>query len=351
MLGLSNRPPLAELVRALQGDLPDTLEEWSALLALANETLTVGTLAHRLMMTRDNALPADVRQFLSTIQERVSTRNGMMDDQLEEALAALNRQGLVPILIKGTALRVGNPAKAQGRLLSDLDLVLPASSRANAVSALEAIGYARYEPDVDGGSPNAAVLFRTRDPGMIDLHFSFRAAGLGYDAEDLAFHCQPAAVGQAQALLPDPSTQAALLVMHDQIKDQDYWRGLIDLRHLLDLQALAPDVDWDRVSAQFPSGYAQAALQTQLVALRQMIGVPVPARMTGGWWPRLQHRRRLVQLRWPALARLLSYLTFMADLVAGRLFWHRIVPGRLRRDRPQTGGSGHFLREKAIGKV
>lgn len=339
------------LLASLRGDPPPNERDWDRILALANETLTTGTLAQRLL---DHAvsprLPGELVQFLETILQRVEERNERMDRQLAEAVSALHRAGFQPLLIKGVALKALAPEQANGRILSDIDLVLPKSARKAAVEALGGLGYAPRE--VVDASDRPVVLSRPEDVGMIDLQFAFRAAGLGYDYEDLLPWCRAIPLGDGVALLPDATMQAALLVIHDQIKDQDYWRGLVDLRHLLDIEMLASDIDWHRLSVQFPGPFAQAALLTQLVALDRLLDLPIPAPLIRGAWPRLQHWRRMAQMRWPRASALFSYLTILADLLAGRVHWRGVrLIGKPPRIAPRTGGSEHLMRQKAVGKV
>lgn len=152
--------------------------------------------------------------------------------------------------------------------------------------------------------------------------------------------------------MPDATTQAALLIIHDQIKDQDYWRGLIEPRHLLDIELLADAIDWDRLSRKFDLAHARAAFQTQLVALHRLLGVPVPPHLMTGIWPRLQHHRRLLQVERPSLSPLLTALTVLSDIVAGRMAVKLALKPQLHLGLvPQVGGTEHLFRERSLGKL
>lgn len=347
---MADRNALAQLLKALGGALPSSDRQWEAVIATANDTLTTSTLAERLLERHTAAdLPPEVRQFLETIRDRARRRGEMMDRQLEEALVALNKAGLVPVLIKGSALRA-NPTRDEGRLLSDLDLVLSPRDKVGAIEALDQAGYTCREAWAVDSKP--VVLARESDAGMIDLQFGFGGAGIQYDFPTLASASREQAFGSGRALVPDATTQAALFIIHDQIKDQDYWRGLIELRHLLDIALLAGGIDWQRLAERFTTPHARAALQTQLVALSRLLSVPIPAHLTGGGWPALQHRRRMLQLEMPSLFRPLTALTVIGDVIGGRM---RL---KLRREpswhlgmAPQVGRSEHLFRERSLGKL
>lgn len=303
------------LLACLIGDPPPGAD-WESVIAGANRALATGTMAERLQQRGAwDGLPADVRGFLSAILSRARQRNARLDAQLAEALAALNRVDVVPILIKGAAIRFTPGAGAgAGRMLSDLDLMLPAEALPRAIRCLRAIGYRFYVEDPAGHL--LAVLFRDEDVGMVDLHSRMKAPRPLVDAGAIARDSTPIAIGDARALLPSPTSQALMLVIHDQLQDRDYWRGLIDLRHLIDLDGLAcspAGIDWAALAAWCPSGYPARALQTALATAHGLLGTPVPPHLVSGWRPRLQFARRRLQARRASLRFPLTLLSLALD--------------------------------------
>lgn len=348
---MGDRDALSLLLACLAGKRPAGERDWESIIAIANESLTTPTLAERVLAAEHAiSLPADVRLFLETVRNRSRWRGEVMDRQLEEALVQLNAAGIVPVLIKGSALRAQMDKRDEGRLLSDLDLVLALQQKQAAVAALQSVGYTCRDALDDGSNP--VVLARTSDAGMIDLQFGFGAAGIDYDYAELAASSTQATFGAGRALLPDATTQAAIFIIHDQIKDQDYWRGLIELRHLFDIAVLADAVDWERLARKFSTPLAQTALRIQLIALQRLLGLPIPRHLTKGVWPALQHRRRMMQLRHPALSRLFSTLTLVADVLTGRIGARIAAKPRWHVGTvPQTGGSAHLFRPHSVGKL
>ena len=93
---------------------------------------------------------------------------------------------------------------------------------------------------------------RACDVGTIDLHSSLKPdyIGLGYDS--VAPLCAPATLGGGTLLLPNGTCQLLLMIIHDQLNDRDYWRGLIDIRHLIDTYWLVLEgVDWTLLADLF----------------------------------------------------------------------------------------------------
>lgn len=310
---MPSRVPIVQLMACLDGRPPADID-WAEIIAMANRTLTTGTLAQRQRINGSMAIPEDVTSFLAAIRARACERDRRMRDQLAEAVTCLNRVGITPMLLKGSAILATPGIDARGRLLSDLDLMVPPSALACAGEALGTIGYVRQTETSD---PTVAHIFaRSRDAGTIDLHYRLKTQRPRFDFARLTSYSAPVGVGSGEALLPSPTAQALLLVLHDQLKDRDYWRGLIDLRHVLDILALSrtPEgIDWDLLDSWFPERQPRSALRTQLVTIEALLGIGVPPRLIKGWWPRMQHRRRMVQADWPVLGPIFTSLTLALD--------------------------------------
>ncbi|WP_395336022.1 nucleotidyltransferase family protein [Novosphingobium sp. BL-8H] len=299
-----------ELAAALDGRIgcPGG-DDWERLIGQANRTMTIASLGAGLAANsaqRNGPVPEDANAYLTCVVEANRERNRRLMALLEEVLDVLAQIGVMPILLKGAALLValGEPAM-RGRIMGDLDLMLPAGTTREACNRLREYGFEVY---ADSGLDDAPiVLFRDSDVGMVDLHGRMKGSNPRFDHALLAPHCRTVRIGGQEALLPSPAAQAALLTSHDQLQELDYWRGLIDMRHLHDLAQLARSadgIDWQVLDGLFTTRQAQRALRTQLLALKALFRVPVPRRYSSGLWPRIQHRRQLLQadrprLRWP----------------------------------------------------
>jgi hypothetical protein len=272
-----------------------------SVIALANRSLTIAELAVALRDARA-AIPGDVSDYLQLILERNCERNRRLSAQLQEAVANLQHGGLEPLLLKGAVtLALGSEPRIAGRMLSDLDLMLAPADVAQAVACLETLGYQVIFHANRPGTLLAARLSRPQDVGVIDLHQRLLPQSeLVRPALD--GHCTLAATPLGKVLVPCPALQLLILVLHDQLHDGDYWTGRIELRHLLDMARLttAPDgVDWDLLTSLAPAKLTRNALDTQLVTMCKLVGGHVPSRMRDRLWPRVQHRRRMLQFRLP----------------------------------------------------
>ena len=283
---MMRRPrPLDTLIAGLRGHETEGAD-WSAVIALANRTLLTPALCAALDASGGlDRLPADARDYLCFVHDRNAERNRRLRVQLEEAVAALNYSGIVPLLLKGAVpLFRAAPDRLPSRMTSDLDIGVDPALEPAARTCLEDLGYRPL--------PRGRGMARARDVGILEMR-PFRPQGPGL----------PELVERAgcRALVPSVEARAAHWIVHDLLKEGDYWRGRIDLRHLHDLAELSANegLRWEPLREAMPDGRGRNALDTQLCALADIFGVEVPTASTGRPIVRFQHWRRLVAARRP----------------------------------------------------
>lgn len=354
---------LRGLLACLKGEIPQG-DDWAGIIGLANSSLCTPLVASRLQETdRFSSLPGDLQQFLCEIQGRNGERNRRLLQQLDEAARSLNGVGVQPVLLKGTAwLAAAEAGRRADRLITDLDLMVPAAAFHGAIEQLMKAGYRLDTPVVRPEVP--VVLMRPEDAGTIDLHTEYGGVTtLLFDHADLAADATPCNLPSGRVFLPSPVAGMAILLLHDQLKGRDYLRGRVDLRHLIDMQFLAEGVsraDWAKLDRLFAAGYAQAAARTQLLTARRLLNLPVPADMIGSGRARLQYWRRIIQICWPASALPLTLLSLLDPqyLAARRRGGKRMRAGgspQMGSDRsrwlPRRESVARLLSWKEVGKI
>jgi hypothetical protein len=295
---------LRNLCQCLRGTLPVHVD-WLSLLGLANETFTTPALIDFVNQFKSE-IPSEVRAYVRHLYRRNVDRNDRLAAQLDEVVVALNEQGLTPVLLKGAAMLATAPSALRGsRLMCDLDILVRPDQAEAALGALAGIGYEVHFQTPADSEKWHADLKRPQDVGMIDLHrappgpaYFYRPAG------GVLKHCRLWSTGRGSAHVPSPTYQALMIIIHDQFQDYDYWVGEFDVRHLIELRSLAKSaegIDWDQLASFVPSKLARNALESELVALTELLGVDVPLRMRSRLIPRLQYGRRLIQARFPLM--------------------------------------------------
>jgi hypothetical protein len=282
---------------------------WTAVIALANSSWLSPALHCSLVEARRiDELPDEARDFLGFLHERTRARNSRLREQLLEAISALNRASIEPIVLKGAiGLIAGPSARIGSRLMSDIDISVRACEVESAARVLAHIGYAFVEGDRAMARPSDAAMLELRAqppaPPNVDNN----------GARSLRPHlveCEG-----TRAWVPSPTAQALHLIRHDMLKEGDYWRGRIDLRHLYDLARLADagDVDWGCLHAQMTSNPGRNALATQLLTLRAIFGNDIPRYEPCSTIAQLQNWRRMTIAGHPVIGAPLRF--------AGNLAW------------------------------
>ena len=274
---------------AMRGRVPDEAD-WPLLLETANR----GWIGPALFLGLDrggllDAIPDPVRDYLSLLHERNRERNRRLLAQLIEATRALNAAAIEPILLKGAIhLFTAEDDDLGWRMISDLDLSIAPEDVAPAKAALEALGYRGFGGDHE--------LARPQDAGAIELHDRPSTRSRRYLSGDL-LACSPlVARGGAMVRIPSATARALHLIVHDMIKEGDYWSFRIDLRHLHDLAGLARSggVDWCRLAADLSDPVARKALIVQARAIEDLFGIAIPPDLRSGRMTEARHLARLV---------------------------------------------------------
>jgi hypothetical protein len=344
----SSRSLHRDLLRILTGERIDRID-WRGVIQLACETLTIGTLADKALRNLSiSELPDDVHALLTDVRDRARQRNKRLIAQLAELLPSLNREGVKPVVMRGMARLLGSPAE-ESRLLSDIDMLVPLEKLPACLKAMGALGYERFSQPAREAFPT--VLGRSSDVGMIDLHTRLRPFSMDIDFDKIVSTCAEIELEGGKVLVPSPTTQLLFNIVHDQLHDRDYWRGLIDIRHISEMPALiAAGVDWDALGAFFQSRSAKNALEIQLRTALHFLDVEIPEHLCGGTWAKLQVLRRELQLRHPRLFEPLTMLTLAVDPPAVAIAGMGSVPERPRQ-RSATKRLRYLLRVPAAGKL
>ncbi|WP_077959863.1 nucleotidyltransferase family protein [Ensifer adhaerens] len=349
---------LVALASCLKGKPPDGVN-WDDIIALANESLTVSSLA--LVVRTAPDMPQDVRDYLTLIYERNAERNRRLLAQLTEAVGHLNRIGIEPVVMKGAAILLAQELDDIGaRILTDLDIFVRPADMSSAITALEGIGYElRLGSGSWPGNPRyhlPAVLERPVDVGGIDLHCRPKGPVSFGDIEWLYGHSRRVILAGNHAYLPSAFVQIVFLILHDQFQDGDYWRGLIDLRHLLDIAKLAHlgNVDWGELRSLFAAGYERNAVDTQILTALELFGMDSGSKLSFGTRARIQLMRRQVQFGRNYLASPLTILTLLTEVPHYR-HWDRFggepYPSLRREVVRKVRELRRIFRSKPVGKL
>jgi len=170
-----------------------------------------------------------LRQYLAEHHER----RAQMTLLLEDSVAALNKIGVRPVLLKGAnSLWDQRPA---WRFLRDIDLLVPADRAADAAQALRDAGY--YPDNARPDRPHhhhLAALYNEEHNGWVELH---RRGGNRYaerllPTDELMASATAATANGASVKLLDPVTQVLHALVHHHVGHGGDARGTMSVKGL-----------------------------------------------------------------------------------------------------------------------
>jgi hypothetical protein len=293
---------------------PPHQAQWPQVVALASRAwLGPALYAALRRASRLDEIPGPIRDYLALLHNCNRERNQRLRIQLLEAVRALNDRRIQPILLKGAIhLFCADDESLGARIMSDLDIGVEPWEMAESRTTLQTLGYC--------DAPGIRGMGRPEDVGLIELRDRPSSRSMCYLSGRLRNSSSLVERDGAVARLPSATSRVLHLIVHDMIKEGDYWRCRLDLRHLHDLAQIAEaDVDWDRICAAMAGGPARRALELQTYALHDLFNVPVPAGLRGRWTTKLRHVCRI-------LAATVGPIGAPARL-AGNLIWgiHRLA--------------------------
>jgi hypothetical protein len=273
--------------------------DWHAVASLADEHLLAGALW---LAVQDRAdVPDDVARHLAWSRRRTTLDNARYRRQLLDAVRAMNRAGIEPLVLKGGAHLVEEVFAPGTRAMWDLDVLVPAEQLDAAVPALEAIGFTRWPPPPKR-SAHEIVVEREHDPGPIEVHFELgdRAITRALATDEAVAAATSHVVDGARLRLLSPTHAVAHNVVHAQAQDFDHAVGAIPVRQLHTFVALAHHhgdaVDWTDVSAR-----TGRLLDAHVELARHLFGFTPPLGRPGAS-ARAHRVRCLTTYRVPGLA-------------------------------------------------
>ena len=296
-------------VAVLRGDMAASGIAWDEVLRIADREMLSALLCRALAAKGLlDAVPEGIRGPLQRRLTINGVRNERIKQQASEIVAALNRTGIEPIILKGGLhLFESTPADLGTNMMQDLDFVVPKDELDQAVECLSAIG---YRPDLEGESwtYHYPPLSRAGEFAPIELH---RYVG---EQKDILPHGEawreavPVPAGDLRLRALCPTHRVFHNIFHSQVQDRGHELGIIYPRQLYALADMctshASAIDWDSLLRRMDGQGLGPQLRARMYQAARLFGVPLPRALSPTLGARFHHRRCLVQLRRRWLMRL-----------------------------------------------
>lgn len=201
----------------------------------------------------EEAKAAHVTSRLVAAYQQHLDRRTMLSDQLKSALSALNKAGIVPLLLKGSFhLTLTKPAWHEARSMRDLDILVPPSDAERAYRVLMDLGY-RPDQDLMPFDRHLPELWLVGGAGTVELHlealsFSARHALTTKEVWDLA---QPLEFAGRKCKALPAEWHMLHGLAHHQLADRGHTRRMLSLKGLWEFASVGAHVSpqgWQSVS-------------------------------------------------------------------------------------------------------
>ncbi|WP_119458764.1 nucleotidyltransferase domain-containing protein [Rhodospirillaceae bacterium SYSU D60014] len=299
-------------VAALRNAIAANEGSWLEVVALANDHLVTPTLFESLQRKGvSDALPPDLRSYLAEIHGMNARRNATIRRDALEVTRQLNRQGIVPAVLKG-ALQLFERHGGDGRMMADIDLLVPRPAFTAAIDALTRIGYVAVS-GMDGRPAHGVTLARAGGLATIDLHRDLGPQRSVLSAEAVLASAVSLSANWLRLLAPSPAHRVLHNIVNTAVAGPNHRLGVISLRQLHDLAVTshrhAEAIDWVAIRGTMGQQGLAHVVDATLCLAHRLLALPMPRSLDETPRARLHFQRCLLQLRSAPLALAARYWT------------------------------------------
>jgi hypothetical protein len=278
---------LSRTLRSPESSLRFSMGEWDTLVRQARQAGLLARLHHALRQAGvATSIPAPVRWHFAAADTLAAKQQNAVRWEVQQIQSALGSLGFPLLLLKGAAYVVAGLPAAQGRLFSDLDILVPRAALAEVESALMLAGW-----HTTGLSAYDLRYYRRWMHEIPPLRHALRATVIDVHHAILpvtARHCpDPAALRSHAVAVPgmpgvavlspvDRILHSAAHLFHDGELPHGL-RDLSDLDLLLRHEAAAGGADfWNRLAARAAELQLSRSLFYALRYVRHFLATPIP---------------------------------------------------------------------------
>jgi hypothetical protein len=271
---------------------------WNEFVRLATDHLIGPALALKIAEHGlSGIVPSLVERHCHAVLRLNRARNARLLCEIADLANALNGIGVVPLFLKGSAgLLSGLYADSGLRIMSDVDVLIPADREGDCERLMAALGYRMASVSLHPRDNSVGTFSSPDRVAAIDMHrevLRYPDEGLLRAAEVVAESDRLELEG-ARLAVPSPTHQVVLNIAHAQIKDHAFLYGQFPMRAIYDLALIAlrhrDEIDWQDVQERFASTWAQTAYECHCLAAYELLGIDMPVVCDPGRKARMLHR-------------------------------------------------------------
>jgi hypothetical protein len=255
--------------------------DWSVLLQMA-EYHGVSPLLYRSLSTlTPDLVPLEPMTYLRQKTQAGALLNRSLAHELINVYEAFQARGIPVIPIKGATLAVSAYGDLALRDFTDLDLLVPQPTLAEAQAVLRSQGYERNSssskrPEGQHKEGPYHVFIKKRPISRVDLqwvmaheHFSFQL-----DRPEFWQDRTPVTLGSKTVLGLSPEIQLIVLCVHGSKHAWELLKWVCDVAELVRSH---PDLDWNQIVVHASHWQCQRMLYLGLAVAHLLLDAPLPA--------------------------------------------------------------------------
>ena len=258
-------------------------QQWESIVGIASRHMVAPALGSVWAGRQD--LPPEVAQLFSGLLELNRKRNASLMAAAGTLLVELNREDIVPVMLKGSAMLADEVYRDPGmRVVLDCDMLIAAPALNRASQVLKTGGYVPCGASrAHAGHAHLPPLRNCENGLTVELHHRpiHRRWGGIIDSQACFERSAPIEVGGGRALIPHINDRVAHNIAHMQLADERFRSGYPHLRQLLDVAAFRQRyeamIDWQDIIGRFRLAHRLHVLVDNLALVEVLLGQPAPA--------------------------------------------------------------------------
>jgi hypothetical protein len=269
--------------------------DWEAVASYANRA-NLAPAVHQALRSKglQGSAPAKLREYLEEVYRFNAERAECLRRELMEVVGLLNKAGIMPLLLKGSAALAGDlyPDPAI-RFMWDMDLLIPCGRMHQAVHSLEGGGYfipEKYlsriaDREIFYRAKHYAPLIRQGANAPVELHRRVLSDGCEslLETESVWRESSRWVSRRLPGVLlarMSPTHQVIHCFAHSELAHQNHRHRRLDLRQLHHFAHLCGrwknELEWDRLTALLEDRHVGPILASYLHLAEQLFGVQIP---------------------------------------------------------------------------
>ncbi len=285
-----------------------------------------------------DTLPDDgLVDYLTTILEANRDRNQIILTQVRDIAAQLNQVDIEPLLMKGVASLITDIYDDVGiRMMTDIDLLIPADKLPESVAALAIIGYKPLAGHTYNANYHHHYIPLVCDYTAASVELHLRMVRIGTQilpTEEVWRDAQLFSFRDTKVRIPSPQHRIQHNIIHTYLSDLKYSMANVSLMQLYEFamlrESLDKQLDWQGLAISFNS---QTKLFHSYMAMAYyLLAQPVPDNVQLLPSAKRHYQRFQYRMRHPWFAKLLNFKIYVINsfsylLAEPKVLWKLLQP-------------------------